>query len=128
MNILAGVAIIITGAVLILTVKEVKPEMAIILTAAVSGVIIFYIIKYITPYINYFKTEFNNTGLNSVYIVTVLKAVGICYITDYAKGVCNDFALTGLAVKAELLGRTALIILSVPFIKEILNVALNIIK
>ncbi|MEE1277947.1 MAG: SpoIIIAC/SpoIIIAD family protein, partial [Acutalibacteraceae bacterium] len=61
------------------------------------------------------------------YMKTALKALGICYITQFAADVCRDFGQTALASKAELAGKCAIFLLSLPLVTSIVEIAVNMI-
>ena len=60
--------------------------------------------------------------------VVTLKAVGIAYITDFVADACRDAGLASVASKAELVGKSAIFLLSVPLIMSVLDTAIGFIK
>ena len=64
---------------------------------------------------------FISSGLNGEVFKLTLKALGLCYITNFAVDVCKDFGQTSLASKIELAGKIAVITLSFPLIETILK-------
>lgn len=128
MNIISGVLFILIACFAAVILKATKPEFSFLLTTAVSLIVVAFIVNAIIPYINKIHSIFQNSSLSSNYFFTVLKAVIICYITKFASDICKDNGQTALSSKAELIGRVSLIILSVPFLKDIMDIALTLIK
>ena len=57
-----------------------------------------------------------------------LKAVGIGYITSFVSEACKDCGQNLLALKAELAGKCAIFLLSVPLMISVLETAVGFIK
>ncbi len=125
MNITVGIVFIVVAAALSLILKEQNPAFALLLTVAASVICLVFILKSLTPYINELHKIFETGGNSSTYFFTVLKGVAICYISRFAADLCKDSGQTALSNKAELIGKVSLIALSIPFLKEILDIALS---
>ena len=54
---------------------------------------------------------------------TLLKAMGIVFVTEIAMGICRDSGEGGLATWVEMTGKTTLLLLSLPLVKEVLTTA-----
>ena len=70
---------------------------------------------------------FELSGIDSELLVTVIKAMGVCYITGFASDICRDFGQTSLAGKIELAGKITVVLINVPTIKIIINTAVELI-
>ena len=127
MDIFAFIGAGIIMCVLIVTVKQFKPELALPLCIACGVILIVYIIAAFVPLIDEINTIASNSGINSEYIVIALKAIGICIAVQVASDVCRDAGQTALANKLEMGGKIALLIVSLPLFKEILSLAVKII-
>ena len=128
MNLLASIVFILIACFLAVVLKGQNPSYAILLTVAASVIALVFVVKAIEPYITEIQAIFKSANINSGYFFTVLKGIAICYISSLASDVCKDSGQTALANKATLIGKVALIALSIPFVKEILDIALSIIK
>ncbi len=128
MNILLPLAFSLIACFLVVILRQHRPEFALLAAAAAAAVVLVYIIGALAPYFSEFLDMMNNAGIKSEYFFAVLKAVGICYITRFCADLCRDFGQTSLADKAELAGRTALIVLSLPFLKSIIELSVSLIK
>ena len=125
MKILLGVAFILVSLFCAVILKGHNPSFALILSVAASAMAVLFILRLVTPYINELHKIFETSSLKHDYFFTVLKGVAICYISRFAADICKDNGQTALSTKAELMGRIGLIALSVPFLKEILDIALS---
>ena len=61
------------------------------------------------------------------YTMVIIKALGICYVTQLASDTCQDAGERAMAGKIELAGRVAVLLLSLPMFSSILQIALELI-
>ena len=121
-------AIVLIGAVLIITLKSNRPELSFILSLAVSVTVLFIVIKTFYPPAKTLVTIYKSSVGNNSTITVVIKAIVISYITEFCGDTCRDYGLSSLAGKAELAGKCAILVLSIPLITSILKSALELSK
>ena len=56
---------------------------------------------------------------------TLLKALGACWLAQFAADACRDAGEGALASKVELAGKTAVLLLILPLFAEVANLALD---
>lgn len=122
MDIYKVIGLSLVAAILITLVREYKPELAIPISISAGCVIILTVFNEFTPLINDLKSLINESSINYEYFKIMLKALGICYITQFACDVCNDFGHTSLSSKIELCGRITLAALSLPLVSAIIKI------
>ena len=105
--------------------KSYKAEYALVLAVCSALVVLTLIIKNITAPLNLIKDKISESGIDSSYFKVAVKALGIGYITSFIAEACRDAGQNSLALKAELAGKCAIFILSVPLILSILETALG---
>lgn len=127
MNIFAFVGVGIIMCVLIVTVKQFKPELALPLCVICGVVMTGYLINLIIPLVDEIQSMAADGGINSEFIVIAVKAIGICIAVQIASDVCRDAGQSALANKLEMGGKIALLIVSLPLFKEMLSLAVEII-
>ena len=128
MDIFKILAICIITAVLAITLKQQKGEYALLISIAGGITVTLCIISGIASPIGYLRSQLEAYSIGTVYFKTSLKALGIGYITGFIADACRDSGQTSLAGKAELAGKCAVFIISVPMISGILRVALGFLK
>lgn len=115
------------GAVATLFIRRYAPEYA-LLTAVVSGcVMLVLIIVSFSGLIGEMESIFSSAGLDNGILKTVLKGLGVCYLTSFATDICRDFGQTSLGAKIELAGKVTIVILTLPLIKMIIETATELI-
>lgn len=122
------IVLCLLAASLVLLIRKYSPENALTVTLAATVVVLLYIIAKSSGLISELWSIFDTFGLDPEIIKITLKALGICYITGFAADVCRDFGQTALASKVELAGKVSVVLLTLPFIKQILIVATELMK
>lgn len=125
MEIFKILAICIITAVLAVVLKQQKSEYALMVALAGGTVVILYIIKGVLSPIEYINDRLLKSGINTEYFAVALKALGISYVTGFIADICRDSGQASLASKAELAGKCAIFIISVPLIGAVLDTALS---
>lgn len=121
MNIFAIISLGLIGAVLAITIKATRPEMAILVTLATGIGITFVVAKDLANVFNAICDIINKSGVNSEYFEIAIKASLIAYITQFASEMCKDAGEGAIAVKIEFAGKLSILILSFPIISAFLN-------
>lgn len=83
------------------------------------------IIKNILVPLSLIEQRIESYGIDNSYFKVALKALGIGYITAFIADSCRDAGQTALALKAELAGKCAIFLLSVPLVLSILETAIG---
>jgi len=120
-----GLAIVAT--VIIAVIKAQRPEIAIQISIA-AGIIVFtMILGKISAVIELLNSYAERININTVYISTLLKIVGIAYIAEFGAEVCKDAGESAIASKVELAGKVVIIVLAVPILTSLMNLIIRII-
>ena len=128
MEIFKILAICLISALLAIVLKQQKGEYALVVALAGGAVVILYVLKRVSEPIEYIKARLLSCGVKTEYFAVALKALGIGYVTGFIADACRDSGQASLAAKAELAGKCAIFILSVPLISAVLETALGFLK
>ena len=120
--------IFIIGAVLTLVLKQKSGEYAFAVVVVTGIIILFFAIKTVAEPISLLFEKLGDNGVKTEYFKIALKAVGIAYITDFIADASRDAGQTSIASKAELAGKSAIFLLSVPVLMSVLETAIGFIK
>lgn len=126
MEIVQIAALGMIAAVLIVIVKSNKPEIAIIISIAAGVLIFFLIISRLATVISLLEDYSKRVNIDSIYITTLLKIIGIAYIAEFGAEVCRDAGETNIASKIELAGKVTIVALAVPIITSLLELIVRI--
>lgn len=121
MSIMQVVAIAVVAAILILVIRQEKPELAFQVSLA-AGLIIFVLIVWkVVDIINVLERLAVRADLNMVFLGTLMRIIGIAYIAEFGTQICKDAGQSALAFKVELAGKLLILVLAVPIITTILD-------
>lgn len=96
------------------------------LIAAATGIIIFMLlIGKIGSVIDVLKRLAENSGMESVYLKTVLKIIGIAYIAEFGAQIVRDAGQESIASKIELAGKVLILVLAIPIIGIIIETVMK---
>ena len=113
-------ALAATGAIIVI--RRTNSEIA-VLASATAGVLIFgYIIKASVPLFE-FIGELTSENQVSTYFAVMLKALGISMCCRIGAEICRDSGENALASKIELAGKVSIVLISIPVVKQLLEIA-----
>lgn len=116
---IVGLGLVAT--ILILVLKEQKPLFAFLL-AMCTGIIIFlYLVEKIGGVIDVLEGLAESTGVNMIYLKTILKIIGIAYIAEFGAQIVRDAGQESIASKIELSGKVLIMVSAVPIISIIIE-------
>jgi len=67
-------------------------------------------------------------NLDSIYLTTVLKVIGIAYIAEFGSQICKDSGEGAIASKIELGGKVLMMVLALPILTALLEAVLAILS
>lgn len=120
MWIIAAAAAGLVGTVLALILGQYRPEFRMLVTAAVTLLLMAMVLEQLSPVLEQLRSTMELTGLTGNYAAILFKAVGICLLTQLTGDVCRDSGESSIASKIELAGRAAILLTAMPLIQEVL--------
>lgn len=112
---------------LILVVKQQRPEFAVQLSITLAVVIFLLVLSKINLVLDLFNDLAAKADINQMYLNTILKIIGIAYITDFGAQVCRDAGESAVAGKIEFAGKIMVMIMAVPIIALVLDTIVKLI-
>ena len=100
--------------------KTTKPELSFAVTVTGIIVILLFIVDMLEDTLAIFSTITEMTGIENGLLKTLLKIVGVGYITEFGAGILSDFGVGSVADKVALGGKIAIVMLSLPVIESLL--------
>ncbi|MDR0974599.1 MAG: hypothetical protein LBL80_02775 [Ruminococcus sp.] len=96
-----------------------QKDIAVYIKIAASALVLGGVILYVSPIADTINTIFDKAGASDTYINILFKALGICYITQFASDICKDSGEGALAVQIEIAGKITLLLLSLPLFEAL---------
>ena len=106
----------ITAVLLAVALKGMKGEYGIYLVMAAGFFIFFYGVGKLTTILDTIKQVQSYIKINSVYLSTLIKMIGITYIAELASGICRDAGYSSIGTQIEMFGKLSILAVSTPVI------------
>lgn len=120
--------ILLITSVICIVLRQKNGEYAILVSVTAGIITALLILRHLSSSIEMIKSYIEAYGIETEYFKVALKALGIGYITNFIADTCRDSGQTSLASKAELAGKTAIFVLSLPLLISVLNIAVGLIE
>jgi stage III sporulation protein AD len=128
MAILNVLGIAIIAAAIAVLLRQYKQEYAMLIGLSAGVIILLYIIIKAQPVFSELNLLMSNSGINSEYAQILIKALGICFITQLAADACKDSGETAIASKVELVGKFAILLLALPLFEQVAKLAVGLLS
>lgn len=112
-------ALPVIAAFLALMLRKHQPEQALVVGLVAGALLFALVLTQAQPVFSALENLLGSTGLPNEYGKSLFKALGVCLLTQLSADACRDAGETGLAGKAELVGKIALLILALPLFESI---------
>lgn len=109
---IVGVAILTV--LLALVIKQERPEFALLLSLTVGTIFLFIIFQKVQLVFDVIVELADKAGIGRVYLGTLLKIIGIAYVTEFGVQLCRDAGETAIASKLEAMGKIIVMVIAVP--------------
>ncbi len=107
--------------ILILVIRQQRPELALLLSLGLSVIIFLLVVGKISLILDLFRGLAERANINQLYLNTVLKIIGIAYISEFGAQVCRDAGEGAVAGKIEFAGKILILVLAIPIIAVVLD-------
>ena len=126
MDIVKIIGIGLMALIIIVIIKQYKPEFAIYVSLG-AGILIFALIaSKMSGIIDILKSLANKTAINSDFLVLLIKITGIAILTEFAVNVCKDSGESAIASKIDLGGKVIIMSMSIPIMSSLLETIIKI--
>ena len=108
--------------------QEQKNPVALLLVLAFSLIIFFVVVRQVALIFATLQTISMAAGVNTIYLKTVMKILGIAYLTELVAQLCRDGGSSALALKIELAAKIAILTLALPILLAIIESILQLLR
>lgn len=120
---IAGLGLVAT--ILIVIIKQQRPELAIQLSIVVGIVIFSMMLGKINSVITVMQQLAEKSNISLLYMGTILKIVGVAYIAEFGAQICRDAGEGAIASKVEFAAKVIVIVLAIPVIVAVFDALLK---
>ncbi len=126
MEIVKIIGVGLIALIIIVILKQYRPEFVIYVSLIAGALILLMIIDKIGAIIDLLTTLSNKTAINNEFLVLLLKITGIAFLTEFAVSICKDSGEVAIANKVDLGGKIIIISMSIPIISSLLETILKV--
>lgn len=103
--------------------RQYRPEAALAISVLAGGAVTALLLGALAQPLAAVSEWLERGGVDEATVTLLLKALGICLLTQLTADVCRDAGETALATHTELAGKGALLLLILPLFVQILDLA-----
>ncbi len=122
MNIVTVCAFGIVSACIIGLVRILRPELAALAAAVVGAVILTFVVSAVAPFVSFIKGISTESGIQN-YFALMLKSLAISFCCKVSSEICRDCGENSLASRIELAGKVSIVLISLPVVQQLLDIA-----
>ena len=116
------------GGLLALTLRQQKPEIALLVSLVTSVIIAGIVMSGVGKLTNELAEIVAECGMDIKYFSVCIKAVGLAYISQFAAEILRDGGEGAIASKVEAAGKVAILLLAMPVIISFLRLCLKVVS
>ena len=126
MEIIKIVGIALIALVIIIMIKQYRPEYAIFISILTGILILILVMDRLTGIINLIQSIEDKFSINTQFIALLIKITGIAFLSEFAVSICKDSGEAAIASKIEIGSKIIIISMSIPIISSLLEIILKI--
>lgn len=111
----------LVGVIFAIQFKGNKSEYGLYISLATSLIILYCLADKLSVVIEAVNKIQSYINLNTIYITTLVKIIGITYIAEFASGICKDAGYSAIAGQIEVFAKIAVMALSMPILIALLE-------
>ncbi len=118
----------ILTALLYALIRSIKPEMAPLVILGGVAVLLGILSSELVEITGSVDDMMELAGLQKENVTVLIKALGICVVTQFAADICYDNSCSTVAAAVELAGRLGALTLAMPMLKSVASLAIGLIN
>lgn len=112
----------IVSILLAIQLKGVKGEYGTYLVVTAGFFIFFYGVGKLETILETIERIQQYIKINSVYLTTLMKMIGITYVAEFASGICKDAGYGAMGTQIEIFGKLSILAVSMPILLALMEV------
>lgn len=127
MNIIEIIALGIVATITVVLLKESKPEIAALVGVGAGVIIIIMVLDSLFEIIYAFYDIADQTGIDKGIFSSVLKIIGIGYISEFSSNICADAGAKSIGDKISFAAKVIIMVLALPIMQALIKIITEII-
>lgn len=125
MDIVKIVGIALVSLIIIILLKQYKPEFAIYISLLTGVLILILVMDKLTGIINLIDSIVSKSNINTEFITLLIKITGIAFLSEFAVSICKDSGEEAIASKIEIGSKIIIISMAIPILSSLLELILE---
>ena len=126
MEIIKIIGIGLIALIIIILLKQYKPEFAVYVSLIAGALILMLAIDKLAGIISLLQSLANKASINTEFLTLLIKITGIALLSEFAVSICKDAGEAAIASKMEIGAKLIIISMSIPIISSLLEIILKI--
>lgn len=128
MEVIKIIGIALIALIIIILLKQYKPEFAIYISLLTGVIILVLVMDELTGIIQLIQTIANKASINQQFLTILIKITGIAFLSEFAVSICKDSGEVAIASKIELGSKIIIISMSIPILSSLLEIILKVLS
>ena len=126
MEVIKIIGIGLIALIIIILLKQYKPEFAIYISLLTGVLILLLVADELSGIISLLQSFADKVSINSTFLVLLIKITGIAFLSEFAVSICKDSGEAAIASKIEIGTKIIIISMSIPIISSLLEIILEV--
>ena len=126
MEIIKIIGIALVALIIIILLKQYKPEFAIYISLLTGVLILVLVMDELTGIMSLIQTIVDKASINQQFLTILIKITGIAFLSEFAVSICKDSGEGAIASKIELGSKIIIISMSIPILSSLLEIILKV--
>ncbi len=126
MEVIRVVGIGLIALIIIILLKQYKPEFAIYISLLTGVLILLLVADELSGIVSLLQSFADKVSINSTFLVLLIKITGIAFLSEFAVSICKDSGEAAIASKIEIGTKIIIISMSIPIISSLLEIILDV--
>lgn len=122
MNIATVIGVALVSASIIVLLRKNAPEFAVPVSIIASMIILLVSVVFASDIFSKIEEISGFSTVSQENVKVIFKALGVCYITQLGKDVCNDCGESALGDKVDLAGKITIAAMSLGIVTQVLEI------
>lgn len=127
MDLFRAIAIALVACIIILFLRPERPELAFVISVGAGILLLFLIAEKTMEVLSVFSNIVKQSGMEEGVYLSLLKMVGIAYVTEIAADTVEDFGSKSLSTKISFVGKITVFLLAMPIFRNLLTIVIELI-
>ncbi len=124
-SILQLFVLIMVAALLIIIVREQNESIGFVLVLLLGIIVFLYVLNQVDHLIDLFGQVVSKFNVSLLHLDTIIKVIGVAYLTEFISQLLKDANLNSVAVKVDLVGKLVILLLALPIFITILETLMS---